>query len=90
MNPECYQNKAFHAIEKKRIYGRSWVAIGKVDDLRHPGDTITATVGGQPVFVARDKEGNLNGFLNVCRHRGSKLILKDGDAEEESLMEQVD
>jgi phenylpropionate dioxygenase-like ring-hydroxylating dioxygenase large terminal subunit len=78
MNPECYQNKAFHAIEKKRIYGRSWVAIGKVDDLRHPGDTITATVGGQPVFVARDKEGNLNGFLNVCRHRGSKLILKDG------------
>jgi nitrite reductase/ring-hydroxylating ferredoxin subunit len=30
------------------------------------------------VFVARDKEGNLNGFLNVCRHRGSKLILKDG------------
>ena len=78
INPECYQNKAFHAIEKKRIFGRSWVAIGKVDDVRHPGDTITATVGGQPVFVARDKEGNLNGFLNVCRHRGSKLILKDG------------
>ncbi len=78
MNPECYQAQPFAAVERKRVFGRSWVAVGKVDDMRHPGDTITATVGGQPVFVARDKHGRLNGFRNVCRHRGSKLILQDG------------
>ena len=65
-------------MEKKRIWGRSWVAVGNVDDLRHPGDTIIANVGGQPIFVSRDKKGNLNGFKNVCRHRGSKLIRQNG------------
>jgi choline monooxygenase len=78
MNPECYQSKAFAAVEKKRVWGRSWVAVGNVDDLRSPGDTIIAEVGGQNIFVTRDKKGNLNGFYNVCRHRGSKLVLKNG------------
>ena len=48
------------------------------DTARRPAAGLTATVGGQPVFVARDKHGRLNGFRNVCRHRGSKLILQDG------------
>ena len=78
MNPECYQRGGFFQVERKRVWGRTWVAVGNVDDLRHPGDTIIANVGGQPIFVARDKKGNLNGFKNVCRHRGSKLIRKNG------------
>jgi len=78
MNPECYQSGGFFSVERKRVWGRSWVAIGNADDLRHPGDTIIANVGGQPIFVSRDKKGRLNGFKNVCRHRGSKLVLKNG------------
>jgi phenylpropionate dioxygenase-like ring-hydroxylating dioxygenase large terminal subunit len=78
MNPDCYQSKAFAQVERKRVWGRSWVAVGNVDDIRHPGDTLTAEVGGQPIFVTRDKQGGLNGFFNVCRHRGSKLVHKNG------------
>jgi phenylpropionate dioxygenase-like ring-hydroxylating dioxygenase large terminal subunit len=31
-------------------------------------------VGGLPVVVALDRDGNLRAFLNVCRHRGTLLV----------------
>ena len=31
------------------------------------------SVGGLPVLVVRDDAGELRGFLNMCRHRGSPL-----------------
>ena len=78
LKPQCYKDAEFFDLEKKLIFKKSWVCVGLSGNLTNPGDTITAEVGGQPIFVTRDKKGNLNAFHNVCRHRGSKLVLNDG------------
>jgi len=78
LTPLAYTSEEFFKIEKQRVFGKSWVCVGFTDDLRQAGDTITAEIGGQPVFIVKDKHGNLNGFKNVCRHRGSKLIKNNG------------
>ena len=30
-------------------------------------------MGRQPIFIARNKEGELNAFINACSHRGAML-----------------
>jgi phenylpropionate dioxygenase-like ring-hydroxylating dioxygenase large terminal subunit len=56
-------------VEQLHIFRRSWVPFGPLDRLRGPGDYVTGEVGGVPVLVIRDKEGELRAFVNVCRHR---------------------
>jgi choline monooxygenase len=42
---------------------------------------VVASVGDQPIFVVRDRQGSLRAFYNVCRHRGSQLVAGDGKHE---------
>jgi glycine betaine catabolism A len=35
---------------------------------------------GESLIIVRDTEGVLRGFYNVCRHRGSRICDRDGQA----------
>jgi choline monooxygenase len=39
-----------------------------------PGDYLAEEIGGAPVVVVRNAEGQLAGFHNVCRHRAGALV----------------
>ncbi len=39
-----------------------------------PGDYLTNDDLGVPLLVTRDDSGELRAFLNVCRHRGARLV----------------
>ena len=41
--------------------------------IPNPGDYFTEDGGPAPVLVARGKDGVVRAFLNVCRHRGSRV-----------------
>src|SRR5262249_14828892 len=56
-----------------RVFGRSWVWLGDVEDIPEPGDFLTGRIGAQPVIVVRQADGSVRGFLNACRHRASPL-----------------
>ena len=49
------------------------VLRGRDEALARPGDFVTVDVAGESVIVLRAKDGELHGFYNVCRHRGSRL-----------------
>jgi choline monooxygenase len=63
-------------LEMVRVFARSWVWLGDTEDLQHPGDYITGTIGYQPVIVIRQVDGSVKGFLNNCRHRASGLAFE--------------
>jgi phenylpropionate dioxygenase-like ring-hydroxylating dioxygenase large terminal subunit len=46
------------------------------------GDWFTHDHCGVPILVARGDDGVLRAFLNVCRHRGAKLVRGDGGHEQ--------
>jgi choline monooxygenase len=75
--PAIYRERDFYQIEQDAIYGRAWVCIGYTCQIDSPGKMLTATVANQPIVITRDREGNIRGFYNVCRHRGSVLITED-------------
>ena len=68
----------YHAVEvfdleRERIFARNWFYAGRAEGLDEPGDFVAVDVAGESVIVVRTKDGDLRGFYNVCRHRGSRL-----------------
>jgi choline monooxygenase len=72
--PEAYTSEVFFGLERERVFGSGWVAVGCSAALREPGDVLVAEVGGRSVFVVRKPDGALAAFYNVCRHRGTRLL----------------
>src|SRR5579883_2019461 len=68
-----YYDPAVYAREQERIFARMWVYAGHVSSLPEPGDYRVVQLANESVIVVRDKQGELHAFLNVCRHRGSRL-----------------
>jgi choline monooxygenase len=62
--------------EKKRIFAASWNYVGLTEKVARVGDFLTCRVGDVPVVVVRDETGRLRAYANVCRHRGSELVLE--------------
>ncbi|MGE0172528.1 MAG: aromatic ring-hydroxylating dioxygenase subunit alpha [Oligoflexales bacterium] len=75
-----YTDAEFFAFDQKNILAKHWQYLGHISQLRHPGDYIVGEIAGNPVIVVRDKDGALNGFYNVCRHRGGPLATENGNA----------
>ena len=60
-------------LERERVFFRSWFYAGRVDSLAEPGAFVAVDVVGGSILLVRGKDGELRGFYNVCRHRGSRL-----------------
>ncbi len=76
----CYIDGKFLEHEQRRIFNRTWQLTGRLDQVANPGDYLTADVGGEPVIIARDREGELRGFHNVCRHRAGPVAQGAGQS----------
>jgi len=61
-------------MEKEKVFGRYWIYAGHENCIPDAGDYFTRTVGDKQVIVARDDDGTVRAFYNVCAHRGSKMV----------------
>jgi phenylpropionate dioxygenase-like ring-hydroxylating dioxygenase large terminal subunit len=80
---EWYVDPAVLRLEQERIFARSWQYVARLDQVAEPGQLATATAGTLPLLIARARDGELRGFVNVCRHRGN--VLCEGDARRETI-----
>jgi choline monooxygenase len=80
---EWYADPAVLRLEQERIFARVWQYGGRADLVAEPGSFLTTFVGHVPIVVVRDREGELRGFVNVCRHRGH--LVADGAGSRNSL-----
>ena len=80
---DWYADPAVLRLEQERIFARSWQYAARLDQVAEPGQLTAAWAGSFPVVLARARDGELRGFVNVCRHRGH--VLCDGDARRETI-----
>lgn len=75
--PEAYRSAAYHAEEQAQLFSRSWVPVAVRAEITEPGQTLVRSVAGRSVVITMNHDRELKAFLNVCRHRGSRLVRED-------------
>ena len=69
-----YHSAGLLELEKEHVFRTHWQIVGHVSDLPNPGDYVAMDVVGERALVVRGKDGVVRGFLNMCRHRGSRVV----------------
>jgi phenylpropionate dioxygenase-like ring-hydroxylating dioxygenase large terminal subunit len=76
--PWTYSNPELFDLEYEAFFLKRWQFAGHENDLPGAGDFLTVDIGQANVFVMRGNDGALRAFLNVCRHRGSRILEANG------------
>ena len=66
-DPEIFE------LEMKYIFEGNWVYLVHESQIPRRNDYFTTYIGRQPVFIGRDRDGELKAFINACSHRGAML-----------------
>lgn len=69
-----YHSDALTALEKNELFRTHWQIVCHVADVPNAGDFLTFDMVGERALIVRDRDGNVRGFHNICRHRGSRLV----------------
>ena len=60
--------------ERRVLFRHLPLAVARASDVAEPGSFVTHDAAGVPMVVTRDREGRVRAMLNVCRHRGTRLV----------------
>ncbi len=69
-----YTDPARFAAEKREIFGKLPLVACLSSDIPKPGDALVFEAAGPSILLVRNSQGIVNAFLNMCTHRGAKLV----------------
>ncbi|KAG8532529.1 uncharacterized protein KY384_002406 [Bacidia gigantensis] len=72
-----YTSPEMYELERRAIFSRKWMLITHKIRLAQPRDWLKFTIAGFQFILCRDRQGTINGFHNVCRHRAFPVCLDD-------------
>jgi Rieske 2Fe-2S family protein len=77
LRAEAYLGRDQWSREVEAIFAREWLCAGREEHLRKRGDYLHVRLAGESVLLVRASEGDVRGYYNVCRHRGSRLVIDE-------------
>src|SRR5258707_13108161 len=66
----CYTAPEFFAFEQAEVFSRSWICVGRIEQVAGPGDCLATEVAGEPLLVVRGEDGTIRALSAICQHRG--------------------
>src|SRR4029450_5703206 len=71
VNRRAFVDPEVLALERREIFNRCWLYTGHASEVPEPGRFVTRKVGGRPILMLRDTDGQVRVLLNSCPHRGN-------------------
>ena len=74
----------FYEKEREHIFKKSWLYVGRIEQLPKPGSYFTRELKclDTSVIIVRGQDDVVRAFHNVCPHRGNKLMWRDDPFQE--------
>lgn len=69
-----YLDPEWFARERQHLFGERPLCLGHASEVAEPGSVMRFDATGIPLLIVRDAQGQLHGLVNVCRHRGMRLV----------------
>jgi phenylpropionate dioxygenase-like ring-hydroxylating dioxygenase large terminal subunit len=69
LSPERYH-------QEMAVFRRFPIVVGPASELPGPGSVLAHDATGVPLVLTRGESGQVSAFLNVCRHRGSRIVVE--------------
>ncbi len=73
----CWSDAGIYALEKRGIFGKSWLFLGHESQIRSPGDFVQAFMCETPIILSRGHDGGIHANINSCTHRGLPVCRAD-------------
>ena len=74
-----YTDPGIFEEDIERIVSRQWLFVDHVSAIPESGDVVTYEIAGESIILVRGRDREIRAFFNVCRHRGSRIVLKERD-----------
>jgi nitrite reductase/ring-hydroxylating ferredoxin subunit len=72
--PAAYFDPAIWGVEMREIFGRSWLLVGRSDEIAEVGAFFTWQRTQIPFVLMRGVDRKVRAFYNSCRHRGAPVV----------------
>ena len=69
----AYIDPTIFEREMETIFESGWIYVCHESQIEKHGDYYAARAGRQPIFIIRDSDGSIRGFIDACPHRGAVL-----------------
>jgi Rieske 2Fe-2S family protein len=70
-----YRDPDLFDLDMDGIFGRHWIHVGVAAEVPSPGNYMTVEFGRYALIILRDQDEQIRAFHNVCRHRGSRILM---------------
>jgi nitrite reductase/ring-hydroxylating ferredoxin subunit len=77
LHSSMFTSQKIFDLEIERIFHRTWLFVGHTSEVPNEGDFRLRMMGRQPVILVHGKGGEVNVFLNRCRHRGAAIAERE-------------
>jgi phenylpropionate dioxygenase-like ring-hydroxylating dioxygenase large terminal subunit len=74
IDPATYFDEANFERERHRLFRKTPLLVCLSCDLPEPGSFRLFEDTGVPILVVRGADGTVRAFLNICRHRGGRVV----------------
>jgi phenylpropionate dioxygenase-like ring-hydroxylating dioxygenase large terminal subunit len=68
-----YNDAEIFALEKERLFGRTWLFVAHESEVPQAGDYVVRRVLEDSFIIARDQNGEVRAMFNMCLHRGMQV-----------------
>jgi len=68
-----YNDSELFALEKERLFARSWLFIAHESEVPQPGDYVVRRVLDDSFIISRGSSGQVRAMFNMCLHRGMQI-----------------
>ena len=71
-----YTHPAVFDRDRERVFSNHWILAGHDSEIPQAGDYRLFEIAGESIILVRDGGGTIRAHYNVCRHRGSRVLLE--------------